>query len=1175
MQRDELSPDGHTFYSADVLSTERMPRLELSFDPSSASGCFIGTETAQIETGPDDVEQNRTGDSVDDNSGDLDLSQKFAGLRFVNLDIPQGAEILSASITITADANDSSGSPNIPIDAELVADAVPFDEVTNDLTDRAKTSGGAQVTWSLPDFSAGTAYTTPDLSEMVQEVVNLGGWAQGNAMVFILGEGSNNRPTVSFDDSPAEAPRLVVNYRSMTGFKDRTRREEMLDFISTISAGSGTPIVEVLYEAAQYWTGEDVHFGASRQGQEFNRLSHEDTYAGGTVTWPGACTPEAIGHSDCESQIIDPTPDKPVYISPFTSDLACQKNYQILLTDGSANNNNRGPALIRDDYLGGQSCRTKFSNGNNIDFSDEECGIDLVEHLAENDLSSTLANAQTVKTHTVGFTFSDQFLRELAAEGGGNFYESNSRAELLAAFNEFLVEVRSEPTSFVSPSLATNSFNRLLSREDVYFGLFTPFLEKRWPGNLKKYNVCIDSTQGCTLGEILDANGNPAVGPDNRFKPTSQSIWSDTAPTPVVDGLSTTDGGAGAQMDDFFNDRLIYTDVTSDGSTPNLGTALSTGGMFFNGANYHAPANEPIRDLICGPGADVNPGSVCANLMLWMLGDNSTDADADEDVSATTRWTVNDILHSSPEVVTYGGADTDADGVIDEIWDRVIVGTNEGGVRFFNGTTGKEEWTFMPTITLDHQDDLFANAQGDHLYGLDANPVVWQYDHDCDGFVEPSDGDFLHVFQAMRRGGNHIYALDITANVTGTFTPVVPKFLWKIEGGVGDFVRMGQTWSEPTLANIKTGGAGFSDGGTNTTVLIIAGGYDETLDTSFGTLGTGGSPNQGNAIYFVDPSDGSLIFSISGPGSGAHIEVPDMLYSIPSNVSVDDTDGDGDDDRVFVADTAGQVWRIDLANDIGSTGGNPQGETIVGKLASISDPTTPADQRRFFEKPAFVQVKDFRYSDAAGGNYDYIVIGTGDRSNPLGNTVDDRLYGFRDRNISPMTDSNGDNLAEDYPSAAGAIDNTTLIDVTSTILDSSNTTHRAADGWYIDFNSTGSTGEKVMAEVRVLNGTAILTSYLPESSLSTDSCSANVGSGFSYNLNILNTKANLDWDADGTVENLADRKLALGGGIPSEVVPVFTKEGVVGIVGVEGGSARVGKLSDLPRVRSYWYEENY
>jgi hypothetical protein len=47
----------------------------------------------------------------------------------------------------------------------------------------------------------------------------------------------------------------------------------------------------------------------------------------------------------------------------------------------------------------------------------------------------------------------------------------------------------------------------------------------------------------------------------------------------------------------------------------------------------------------------------------------------------------------------------------------------------------------------------------------------------------------------------------------------------------------------------------------------------------------------------------------------------------------------------------------------------------------------------------------------------------------------------------------------------------------------------------------------------------------------------------------------------------------LTSGIPSGVVPVFTTEGVIGIVGVEGGSKQIGKLADLPTERSYWFEK--
>ncbi len=1174
VERETFSGDpSRAFYPAEVNSTELMPKLELEYDPATANGCFVATESAAIASDDDDAEQD--GSSVDTGSGDLDISDKMVGLRFTDIDVPNGAEIISARITLVADA-DNSSSVTVTIDGELTGDALIFDEVSDNISDRTRTS--AQVNWSVPDYNQGSAYDTPDLSDIVREITSQGSWASGNAMAFIFSAGSNNRPTVSHDDSPGNAARLEIQYRSNSGVSlIRTARDEILDFVSAIVAGSGTPIVEVMFEAAQYWTGGEVIWGASRWNDEFNRLSIESSYTGGTVTWPAGCTPDDMGADACDAQVIDPTPTKPFYISPFTSDLSCQKNYQVLLTDGSANNNDAGADQIRVNYLGGAgaACITEFSNGDSVDYSDEECGVDLVKHMYENDLDASLANDQTVITNTVGFVFSDQFLRDMALQGGGNFYESNSSAELAAAFTQFFGSVRNLPTSIVAPSLASNSFNRLLSRDEVYFGLFTPFLEKRWPGNVKKYKVCIATADGCNLGDILDANGNVATDAQNRFRDTSQSVWSDTAPVPVVDGIETIRGGAGAQMDDF-TERLIYTDVTNTGAAPAINSSLSNSGRWFDTSNWNAIATEKIRDEICGVGADISAGSVCESLMLWVLGSNDYDADADEDVSATTRWTMNDVLHSSPRVITYGGRDNDADGIIDVYFDKVVVGTNEGGLRFLNGVTGKEEWTFMPKKLLGQQDILQTNAQGNHLYGIDSTPTLYSKDIDFDGVIEPADGDFVHTVSGMRRGGRDYYALNLTASLANEASQVTPRFLWRIEGGTaGDYARMGQTWSEPVITTIKTGGTGFASDGVNTPVMIVGGGYDDVLDTSFGTLGTGGLANKGNAIYFIDPADGTLIFSISGPGSGADIEVPGMLYAIAAEPTVADTDGDGDDDRVFIADTAGNIWRVDLAQDIGAAA-NPEGSTIVGKLASLSDPSVATDHRMFFEKIAFVQVKDSTYSDAANGEYDYILVGSGTRPDPLETTVEDRFYGIRDRNVSPMTDSNGDNLAEDYPSAAGPIDNTTLIDITSTILDPTSSAHKGGDGWYYDFDSAGDLGEKVMAQARVVAGTVVFTTYSPDAvSSSNDACAPNIGGGFAYNFNILNGKATLDWDTDGTIEDFADRKLSLGGGIPSEVVPVFTEEGVVGIVGVEGGAAKVGTLAGVPRVRTYWYEEVY
>ncbi|MFP6782637.1 MAG: hypothetical protein VCB59_13160, partial [Gammaproteobacteria bacterium] len=84
-----------------------------------------------------------------------------------------------------------------------------------------------------------------------------------------------------------------------------------------------------------------------------------------------------------------------------------------------------------------------------------------------------------------------------------------------------------------------------------------------------------------------------------------------------------------------------------------------------------------------------------------------------------------------------------------------------------------------------------------------------------------------------------------------------------------------------------------------------------------------------------------------------------------------------------------------------------------------------------------------------------------------------------------------------------------------------------------------------------------------------DPCQAAEGDGVVYNMNILSTRATRDWDEDGTVEDIADRSYELGRpGIPSEVVSVFTKEGVTLLSGTEDLPG-----FDLPRFNTYWYEE--
>ncbi|HJP35688.1 MAG TPA: hypothetical protein QF901_06835, partial [Gammaproteobacteria bacterium] len=319
-------------------------------------------------------------------------------------------------------------------------------------------------------------------------------------------------------------------------------------------------------------------------------------------------------------------------------------------------------------------------------------------------------------------------------------------------------------------------------------------------------------------------------------------------------------------------------------------------------------------------------------------------------------------------------------------------------------------------------------------------------------------------------------------------------------------------------------------------------------------------------------------------GSGAAIEVPEMKYAIPSNVTAFDSDGDGFEDRVYVGDTVGQVWRVDLVGVNPASVLAPEGDSVVGILANISTPGTLTKERRFFYRPSVVQVIDTVYSDAANGEYDYVLIGTGNRANPLDTEVADRFYAFRDITIGTMADADSNNIADDYPlntdkSSVGvpiADDGSTLIDISTTVLDASAAGVQSALGWFFDFATAtaGRDGEKVLAASSVFARTLVFTTYVPDDPAAvSDPCQAAEGTGVAYNLNILSTAAALDWDEDGTLEPTDDRAAELGTGIPSEAVPIFTEEGVTVLVGTGGGAENLGKVSELPRFNTYWYED--
>ncbi|MFZ5981515.1 MAG: hypothetical protein ACOYVF_12885 [Candidatus Zixiibacteriota bacterium] len=138
------------------------------------------TYNNSLETGASDAVVGYTGDYRCDYLA-----------RFVEVPLPPGANIDSAFISLHCSSSQSGTTCNAVIYAEDTASAAGFSS-GSDYAARLVTS--AACAWpDIPAQSALTWYRTPDIKNIVQEIVDRGDWADSNALaVFIRDDSSDS-----------------------------------------------------------------------------------------------------------------------------------------------------------------------------------------------------------------------------------------------------------------------------------------------------------------------------------------------------------------------------------------------------------------------------------------------------------------------------------------------------------------------------------------------------------------------------------------------------------------------------------------------------------------------------------------------------------------------------------------------------------------------------------------------------------------------------------------------------------------------------------------------------------------------------------------------------------------------------------------------------------------------
>lgn len=757
------------------------------------------------------------------------------------------------------------------------------------------------------------------------------------------------------------------------------------------------------------------------------------------------------------------------------------------------------------------------------------------------------------------------------AGGSGRAYSLADPAHMVAALERVFADIVGASRTLVSGSTTVNVQAQSGSDEDIYFAIFRDESGPRWPGNIKKLKIAASSAAGpgIVAQAPLATPPRPAMSTeDGHILPDALTFWTDPEGADVQafdprrdevmgrDGRSVTRGGAGQQVRGFLTNTIGATNnepgarqvFTLDPQRPDELLPLNA-----------TAATVSMLESLLDP-AGQRPQEQNLALLRWIRGQDGFDDDGDGDRNESRRWVMADPLHSRPLAVSYGARPGSAYS-LENPDIRLFFGTNDGLFHVVRNTwpsgaeSGQESWAFLPIDMLGRQHRLAQNraTAEPRPYGLDGEAVALITDRGRDGTVDPQEGDSVWVFIGQRRGGGSLLAFDMT-------NPDKPRYLWAIDNRTAGFEQLALTFSTPRIAHLDLGQS------VPVPVLVFAGGYNGgwVAGHRTGKDAGAGEDHIGNAVYVVNPADGSLIWRAAGPDGGQAPQstqqihfVAGLKHSIPSPLSLMDSDHNGVDDRGYFGDSGGNLWRIDFTE----AAYRPQGTEVqdpvnwyLSRMATLGG--TGASDRRFFHAPDIIQSKD------STGEYAGVVITSGNRADPVGAAVENFAYLVKDRR---RAGSNAGITSSSHSHGQ-------LVDITNTCGTAEGVLCQAEDlalGWKLELQAPG---EKGLSTPLVVNGSVFFTSYIPNDGSESDFCAGSEGRSRAYVVKLADGSAALPAVGKLTLEENEEpaRYIEIGPGLQGDIVPHGDR------VLLPGLGLGAGPLMPLPgpaRWRAYWREE--
>ena len=134
----------------------------------------------------------------------------MVALRFDNIPVPAGARIKTANLQLFGmSSSNRDVAPKIEIRAELNVAPAAFESTRRNLSKRAGTASSVAWTHDGDEFEPKAVWVSPNIKTVVDEVISLPNWRQGNSIVVTI-TGLSQLEVASFDRSQCLAPSLII-----------------------------------------------------------------------------------------------------------------------------------------------------------------------------------------------------------------------------------------------------------------------------------------------------------------------------------------------------------------------------------------------------------------------------------------------------------------------------------------------------------------------------------------------------------------------------------------------------------------------------------------------------------------------------------------------------------------------------------------------------------------------------------------------------------------------------------------------------------------------------------------------------------------------------------------------------------------------------------------------------